>query len=154
MNDQHLSIYFATVTGNSEICAHTLASMLAVRGVVINIGNLAKSNTDAIRSAGTAVFSVSTWGDGEPPDDAIDIWSEISALPDGYFSGLRYAIVALGDSSYDIFCGFGIDLDKALARLGAVRLVDSLLCDGDWEDSLRAWVPVLLEKVSVGETCQ
>lgn len=67
-----------------------------------------------------AVFVVSTYGDGEPPDNGRRFYRDLQALSNkGLFSALDYEVVALGDRSYPKFCQFGDDLYQQLARLGA-----------------------------------
>lgn len=67
-----------------------------------------------------AVFVVSTYGDGEPPDNGRRFYRELQAVSNtGLFSTLDYEVVALGDRSYPKFCQFGDDLYRQLASLGA-----------------------------------
>ncbi|RUO63940.1 sulfite reductase (NADPH) flavoprotein alpha-component [Pseudidiomarina planktonica] len=70
-----------------------------------------------------AVFVVSTYGDGEPPDNGRRFYHDLRALSQSsskeLFSSLDYEVVALGDRSYPKFCQFGDDLYQQLASLGA-----------------------------------
>lgn len=74
-----------------------------------------------------AVFVVSTYGDGEPPDNGRRFYRELQALTknrgadpgQNLLSSLTYNVLALGDSSYPKFCQFGADLYTTLAKLGA-----------------------------------
>jgi sulfite reductase (NADPH) flavoprotein alpha-component len=54
--------------------------------------------------------------------------------------GVKFAVLALGDRSYEDFCGFGRRLDKWLAASRARRLFDPVLVDGDDDiAAMRQW---------------
>lgn len=135
-----IKIYFATMTGNAEGCAIDLDRKLKEKGLTSDSVNLANlSDASALAEAETALVLVSTWGDGEPPDDAIPFFDSLQALPAGALAGTRFAVFALGDSSYDVFCGFGKECDRLLEQLGAVRLLECECCDLDHEKRLPVW---------------
>lgn len=52
---------------------------------------------------------------------------------------LRYAVLALGDSSYAHFCGFGHRLDDWLRANGAAPLFDLVEVDAGDAAALRHW---------------
>src|SRR3546814_7550472 len=85
------------------------------------------------------VLVSSTYDDGNLPDNAQDLWDELeSEAPD--LAGMRYAVLSLGDSSYEFFCAAGKQFDEKLAELGAQRVLDRLDCDLDYEAPSRQWI--------------
>src|SRR3546814_11152009 len=102
------------------------------------------------------VLVSSTYDDGNLPDNAQDLWDELeSEAPD--LAGMRYAVLSLGDSSYEFFCAAGKQFDEKLAELGAQRVLDRLDCDLDYEAPSRQWIATVTstrsEERRVGKEC-
>ncbi len=74
------------------------------------------------------VVCTSTTGSGDVPDDLLPLYTELKT-ENPRIAHLKYLVVALGDSSYDHFCGGGVTMDEALADLGATRLGEPLKLD-------------------------
>ncbi len=74
------------------------------------------------------IVCTSSTGNGDLPDDMLPVYT---ALLNDYprITHLKFAVVALGDSSYENFCGGGLAVDDALADLGATRMADPLKID-------------------------
>ncbi len=74
------------------------------------------------------VVCTSTTGNGDVPDDLLTLYTELrTQYPP--IKHLSYMVVALGDSSYEYFCGGGVSMDEALAELGAARIQPLLKLD-------------------------
>jgi sulfite reductase (NADPH) flavoprotein alpha-component len=82
---------------------------------------------------------VSTQGDGDPPDDARDLLDFVLGARAPRLEQLRYAVLALGDSSYPQFCAIGRRLDERFAELGATRLLDRGEADLDIDAVAAPW---------------
>jgi sulfite reductase (NADPH) flavoprotein alpha-component len=125
-----LLILYATVTGNAETCANSIADVARKHGYEPRVWSVDGYDVAQLASEPAVIFSVSTYGEGDPPDMAQQFYEDIQAHH-GSFENLRYAIYSLGDSTYTDFCGFGKKLDTELAAKGAQPLVDR--ADNDLE---------------------
>src|SRR5690606_24318709 len=72
-----------------------------------------------------------------PPDMAQAFHVGMRAA-DSYCAGRRSGILALGDSSYTRFCGFGMALEDWLRRWGDALLFDTILVDRGYPSALVA----------------
>ncbi len=136
----NIPIYFATVTGNSRDLAERAERKLKALGFDAEARDLATESAESLRGQATALFIASTWGDGEPPDDAIDYVARLQSDEPLDLAGLQYSVCALGDTGYEIFCGCGKTIDERLERHGATRLAPRVDCDVDFLDLFETWI--------------
>ena len=134
-----LNIHFATVTGNAEALADRAGKRASAEGFAPKVTNLAKVVPSDLTKQTFALFVVSTWGDGDAPDDAVGFWDDLDSAKAPELPGLRYAVFGLGDRSYPEYNAFARKLDERLAALGARRLEDRFEADADYEDDYQAW---------------
>lgn len=139
-NKPNVMVYYATETGNSK--ALSLQVMKAVKAAGYKVKNSAVNRVKAkdIKKDVIAIFLCSTHGEGDPPETAIEFFDDIKAAADGSIDGLQYAVLGLGDSSYEIFCGFATDLDKELQRLGGKAFQENALFDVDYASHTQGWI--------------
>ncbi|HEU0257252.1 MAG TPA: flavodoxin domain-containing protein [Microbacteriaceae bacterium] len=133
-------ILYGTESGDAEDLATDLARALAGQGVASTTTELDNQPIDRLRSLGTALVVVSTYGEGDMPYDAEEFWDRLNEPDVPACTGLRYAVLALGDSSYTYFCQAGVLIDERLAELGGTRLVDRVDCDVDYDERAQAWI--------------
>ncbi|HSM31584.1 MAG TPA: assimilatory sulfite reductase (NADPH) flavoprotein subunit [Woeseiaceae bacterium] len=134
-----LTILYGSQTGNGEGVAAALAARAGELGFTAALCSLADYRHASLKRESLAVFVVSTHGEGDPPDDA-ELFHEFLLSPRApQLPGLRYAVLALGDSSYVNFCQTGRELDARLEQLGAGRLLPIVECDVDFEADAESW---------------
>ncbi|HLZ17513.1 MAG TPA: flavodoxin domain-containing protein, partial [Cyclobacteriaceae bacterium] len=134
-----ITLVFGTDTGNSKKIATGFAQQLKKSGIQVKLQSLDQYRvTDLLKEEYFYVI-ISTHGDGEPPAAAKKFYDYIHAnslsLPN-----LKYAVLALGDSAYPLFCKAGEDVDGRLKHLGASRQLPVEKCDTDFEATASSWL--------------
>jgi len=142
-----LSILFGSQTGNAENLAKRIAKEAGKRGYAPTVHDLANYPTAQLASEQRVLIVTSTYGDGEPPDNAKAFWNFLSGSTAPKLSQARFSICALGDSNYPKFCGFGKDVDLRLESLDAQRIHPRADCDVDFEEPFAKWLNEALEKM-------
>jgi sulfite reductase (NADPH) flavoprotein alpha-component len=134
-----LTIAYGSETGNCEALARRLYDQVSSVGHSARLVDLAALKVRQLHKLSTLWLITSTHGDGDPPLGAVDFHRELLAAETLDLSGLRFAVLALGDSSYEKFCQTGKEFDERLAVLGAKRLATLVECDVDYADTAQQW---------------
>ena len=142
--DFSLIVGYGTDMGNAEDAAMSFAEAVAPLGIAAEAIELNQIELAELQSATHLVVVTSTFGDGEFPDNALLFWEAISADTDR-LEHLNFAVLALGDTSYEFFCNAGKLLDERLEALGATRLLDRVDIDGHYEQAAAAWTTDLVK---------
>ncbi len=131
-------VAFASQTGFAEELAWMTAKALQDGGVGARVLSFADLDEAALKAATRALLIVSTTGEGDPPDTAARFVRKLMGEA-ADLAGLRFGLLALGDRSYDQFCGFGHAVDGWLRRSGAEPLFDTVEVDNGEAGAIRHW---------------
>lgn len=134
-----LTVLYGSQTGTSESLAKQLAKLASARQFVATVVDMATATPETLTGAKNLIVITSTYGEGEPPDNAADFWRKISAADFPQLTGIPFSVFALGDTNYEKFCQFGKDLDLRLETLGANRICPRFDADTDYEAGFAEW---------------
>ncbi len=130
---QPVTILWGSQTGNSEALGKKLSKALAAKGHRPTLRDMADISPADLNSIGNLLIITSTYGDGEPPDNAAALYAALHAADAPALPQLNFAVLALGDSNYAEFCKCGRDFHTRLSALGAKPLLPLIESDVDYD---------------------
>ena len=143
-----ITVLYGTETGNSELLAMDICKAGEQSGLeCVNFGMDEIDNSD-FSEIENLLIVCSTWGDGEQPDNAIDLWDYVEELGDDELQNMNFAVLALGDTAFDLFCEAGKEWDRILEEKGASRIYERVDCDVDYEDDAEEWIENVISTFS------
>ncbi|MGB7481167.1 MAG: assimilatory sulfite reductase (NADPH) flavoprotein subunit, partial [Burkholderiaceae bacterium] len=142
-----LKILYAGETGNAAALARDLAARAQAAGLPATAEDLANYKTRELKDEATLLFIASTHGEGEPAEPALPFYEFLDGRRAPPLPQLRFAVLALGDSTYEFFCEAGKRLDRRLEELGAQRLCERVDCDVEYEADAGRWFDALLARL-------
>lgn len=135
-----VTVLYGSQTGNAEKLAQELQRRLVAHGRSVRVESMARYKSAQLKREHVVLFVVSTYGEGDPPDNARVLHEFLLSAKAPNLAQLQFAVLALGDTSYEHFCKTGRDFDERLAALGAKRLCERVECDLDYEESAERWM--------------
>ncbi|WP_434357708.1 FMN-binding protein MioC [Parasalinivibrio latis] len=122
----HITLITGSTLGGAEYVGDQLAEILEADGHQTKVIN--EADISDLKTCHLALIITSTHGAGDFPETLETLMEQLETQkPD--LSGLKYGIIAIGDSSYDTFCGAGRKADSRLKALGAMRIGERLEVD-------------------------
>ncbi len=138
--DHVLTILYGSQTGNARSIAEELNEAAQAEGIATDLVSMGKFKEKNLKKTKNLVVLVSTQGEGDPPDDALNFVDFLNGSKAPKLKETRFAVCALGDSSYEFYCKTGKDFDTRLEELGGKRLFDRIDLDVDFDDDAEAWI--------------
>jgi len=143
---EKITVLYGSQTGNSKGIAESLHTALELNGNQAELKNLLDYRPQQLKKEQKVIVVISTQGNGEAPDEALAFYKYITGDRAPKLENLEFAVLGLGDSSYDDYCQTGKDVDAALEKLGAKRFHDRVDVDLDFEDDVVEWKKNILSK--------
>ena len=144
-----IEILVGSQMGAAEYAAEQVAETLEKAGYEVKL-HLTPDLTQLTKNSIWLVVT-STYGAGDLPDN-IQPFVDQLAQDQTDLTTVSYAVITLGDSSYDTFCLAGAKIAALLAAKGARCLLPGLNIDAQDpelpEDQALAWLPQLINSLS------
>lgn len=136
-----IHIITGSTLGGAEYVGDHLSDLLIEQGAKTAIHN--QPDLSQIEAKGIWLIVTSTHGAGDYPENIQQFMTELKTTPPRMFE-VKFAVVAIGDSSYDTFCGAGKDARATLLDIGAEEVCPHLEIDvletPVPEDAAEAWI--------------
>ena len=143
-----ITILVGSQTGNSEALAEQTHQLAASRGLRTVIKKMGDYKLPQLKTEKNLLVIVSTYGEGDPPDNAREMYEYLFSKRAPALKQTHFAVLGLGDSSYEFFCKMGVDFDRRLEELGATRIYQRVDCDVDFESTAEAWMDAVLNELA------
>ncbi|QDS89810.1 Sulfite reductase [NADPH] flavoprotein alpha-component [Rosistilla ulvae] len=133
-----IAVVYASQTGFAYELAEQTTALLNESGRLAHLAGIEQIDRDRLVRGGRLLFVASTTGDGDPPDHAYGFLEEVMGQG-ADLQALEYAVLALGDRTYDQFCAFGRQIDSWLRRHQAQPLFDLIEVDNCDPAAVQTW---------------
>lgn len=142
-----LTVLYGSQTGNARHLAEDIAARFNARGLMAKAIDMAEYKTSQLKNEKYLLIVTSTYGEGDPPENAESFYKFLYSKKAPKLDGLKYSVLGLGDTSYEFFCKTAQDFDQQLAALGAVAIHSRAELDVDYADTAPAWISEALNKL-------
>ena len=134
-----VTVLFGSQTGTAEGLAKKLVKTLKKGNFEPNIQDMGSYDRELLAKEKNLLVITSTYGDGEPPDTALELHTWLMSDVAPRLEGVNFSVLSLGDSSYPDFCQCGTDFDLRLEALGANRIYPRVDVDVDVDQPYADW---------------
>ncbi|HET7662232.1 MAG TPA: assimilatory sulfite reductase (NADPH) flavoprotein subunit [Rhodanobacteraceae bacterium] len=144
-----LTVLYGSQTGNAKRVAEDLAARAEADGLAVRLVRADAYPLHELKAERLLYVVISTHSVGdkvEPPDDARAFIEHLESRRAPKLPDLKFAVLALGDTSYPDFCGIGRKLDNRLAELGGTRLFERGDADVDVDTVAGPWSDMALKQ--------
>ncbi len=146
-----LTILYASESGNAEGLAQKARKAALKQGFDAKVLDMADAGLGTLETARNILVFASTWGEGDPPSRAADFYAALMSDKAPRLAGVRFAVLALGDTAYADFCATGRAIDARLEALGAERAASRADLDLDFAKKAADWTERTLERLTPPE---
>ncbi|TGN20546.1 diflavin oxidoreductase [Leptospira idonii] len=145
------TVVYGTETGNAKKVSTEFVKRLKAAGHNAKLKSTEQYKPTDLDDESHLFVVVSTHGDGEPPAAAKPFINALQSKKEK-LPNLKFAVLALGDTSYPLFCKTGEEVDSLLNDLGSSRIHDLGKCDVDYDTVAGPWMDSLVQKLGASSS--
>ncbi|MBT4059174.1 MAG: hypothetical protein HOE69_02575 [Euryarchaeota archaeon] len=138
--DRSLLVLSGSQSGNAEGVAAKVGKSASDYGLEATVKGMDEVQIGDLAGYKRILIVCSTWGEGEMPDNAEDLWNAANGAGAPSLSGSHFSVCSLGDSSYEFFCQSGMDWDGWFEKAGSNRITSRVDADVDYDGPADAWM--------------
>lgn len=117
-------LVYATMSGNTEAMADLIEKGLQeAEAEVDRFEAMDIDDAELFNDYEHIILGTYTWGDGDLPDEFLDLAEEMEALD---FTGKTCAVFGSGDTAYEYFCGAVDTLEEKIKERGGEIVLPSV----------------------------
>ena len=131
-------ILYGTETGNAKKVATGLLTSFKKAKIKAKVADVFEYDIKKLAKEDLVLFVISTQGEGELPQNAKVFYDKLNSSKEN-LSHLKYAVFALGDSSYPLFCEAGNLIDTLFEKKQAQRILPLVKSDVDFVPVAKKW---------------
>lgn len=143
-----ITILYGTETGNARELANSLGGALKAQGIASDVVDMGNYKERRLKDEQDVLIIASTYGEGDPPQPAVGFFEFVEGRKAPKLDDVRFAVLSLGDSTYEFYCEAGKRLDRRFEELGATRLFDRVDCDIDYDEPAAKWSEQLVARLA------
>ena len=145
---KEVTVLYGSQTGNAQGLAEKAGKTLEGQGFQVTVSSMSDFKPNNLKKIQNLLIVVSTYGEGEPPDNALSFHEFLHGKRAPKLDQLNFSVLALGDSSYEFFCQTGKEFDQRLEELGGTRLYPRFDCDLDYDEPAAEWIKGVIDSLS------
>jgi NADPH-ferrihemoprotein reductase len=148
-----VSIYFGSQTGTAEGYSRTLMEELQAKGFDAQLVDLEDFDQFSFVESKLAIFLMSTYGEGEPTDNASNFYhwikNEDKQIDNNFLNSVGFSVFGLGNRQYEFYNRMGKFTNQGLEDLGGKRVFDygEGDDDGSLEEDFEKWKNLLVNSL-------
>lgn len=151
---KEVTILYGSQTGNAHGLATKVGKTFDERGFQVTLSSMSDFKPNNLKKVQNLLVVVSTNGEGEAPDNALSFHEFLHGRRAPKLENLHFSVLALGDSSYELFCQTGKDFDQQLEKLGGTRLYPRVDCDVEYDEPAANWLKGVLSNLHTKDSEQ